>query len=211
MKTAEHMVRVLTVLAVAAGGDCRGAGQPPRGVAHRHNGGTVVTMDGAAACCRRVPWQSTAATSSRSIRPTRSRSGIRRTDTIDASGHVVLPGLINTHTHAPMVLYRGLADDLALMEWLQKYIFPAEAKTVTPEFVRAGTRLAALEMIQSGTTDLRGHVLLRRGDRAGDQGGGRPRRSWPDDHPVSGRRREDAGGGARAGRASSSGSCKATT
>jgi 5-methylthioadenosine/S-adenosylhomocysteine deaminase len=73
-------------------------------------------------------------------------------DTIDADGQVVLPGLINTHTHAPMVLYRGLADDLALMEWLEKYIFPAEAKTVTPEFVRAGTRLAALEMIQSGTT-----------------------------------------------------------
>ncbi len=71
---------------------------------------------------------------------------------IDAAGRVVLPGLINTHTHAPMVLYRGLADDLALMEWLQKYIFPAEAKTVSPEFVRAGTRLAALEMIQSGTT-----------------------------------------------------------
>jgi 5-methylthioadenosine/S-adenosylhomocysteine deaminase len=63
-----------------------------------------------------------------------------------------MPGLINTHTHAPMVLYRGLADDLALMEWLNKYIFPAEAKTVSPEFVRAGTRLAALEMIRSGTT-----------------------------------------------------------
>jgi 5-methylthioadenosine/S-adenosylhomocysteine deaminase len=63
-----------------------------------------------------------------------------------------MPGLINTHTHAPMVLYRGLADDLALMEWLEKYMFPAEARTVTPEFVRAGTRLAALEMIQSGTT-----------------------------------------------------------
>jgi 5-methylthioadenosine/S-adenosylhomocysteine deaminase len=73
-------------------------------------------------------------------------------DSIDVSGQVVLPGLINTHTHAPMVLYRGLADDLALMEWLQNYIFPAEAKTVSPEFVRAGTRLAALEMIQSGTT-----------------------------------------------------------
>jgi 5-methylthioadenosine/S-adenosylhomocysteine deaminase len=73
-------------------------------------------------------------------------------DSIDASGQVVLPGLINTHTHAPMVLYRGLADDLALMDWLQQYIFPAEAKTVTPEFVRAGTRLAVLEMIESGTT-----------------------------------------------------------
>jgi 5-methylthioadenosine/S-adenosylhomocysteine deaminase len=73
-------------------------------------------------------------------------------ETIDVPDHVVLPGLINTHTHAPMVLYRGLADDLALMEWLQTYIFPAEAQTVSPEFVRAGTRLAALEMIQSGTT-----------------------------------------------------------
>jgi 5-methylthioadenosine/S-adenosylhomocysteine deaminase len=51
-----------------------------------------------------------------------------------------------------MVLYRGLADDLALMDWLNNYIFPAEAKTVSPEFVRAGTRLAALEMIESGTT-----------------------------------------------------------
>jgi len=71
---------------------------------------------------------------------------------LDLAGHIVLPGLINTHTHAPMVLYRGLADDLALSEWLEKYIFPAEARTVSPEFVRAGTRLAALEMIESGTT-----------------------------------------------------------
>lgn len=71
---------------------------------------------------------------------------------LDAGGQIAMPGLVNTHTHAPMVLYRGLADDLALMEWLQKYIFPAEAKTVTREFVRAGTRLAALEMIASGTT-----------------------------------------------------------
>jgi 5-methylthioadenosine/S-adenosylhomocysteine deaminase len=73
-------------------------------------------------------------------------------ETIDATGKVVLPGLINTHTHAAMVMFRGLGDDLALMDWLQKYIFPAEAKTVTPEFVRVGTRLAALEMIRSGTT-----------------------------------------------------------
>src|SRR4029079_12043583 len=71
---------------------------------------------------------------------------------VDVRGQVVLPGLINTHTHAPMVLFRGLADDLALMDWLQKYIFPAEAKTVSPDFVRVGTRLAALEMIESGTT-----------------------------------------------------------
>ena len=73
-------------------------------------------------------------------------------DTIDAAGRVVMPGLINTHTHAAMVMYRGLGNDLALMDWLQKYIFPAEAKTVSPDFVRIGTQLAALEMIQSGTT-----------------------------------------------------------
>ena len=80
------------------------------------------------------------------------RQRFRGRETIEAAGRVVLPGLINTHTHAPMALYRGLADDLMLMEWLEQYIFPAEAKTVSPEFVRAGTRLAALEMIQSGTT-----------------------------------------------------------
>jgi 5-methylthioadenosine/S-adenosylhomocysteine deaminase len=76
----------------------------------------------------------------------------RAAQTISAADQIVLPGLINTHTHAPMVLYRGLADDLALMDWLNKYIFPAEAKTVSPEMVRIGTRLAVLEMIESGTT-----------------------------------------------------------
>jgi 5-methylthioadenosine/S-adenosylhomocysteine deaminase len=79
-------------------------------------------------------------------------AAFRGRETIDARGQLVLPGLVNTHTHAPMVLYRGLADDLPLQTWLEQFIFPAEAKTVSPEFVRAGTRLAALEMIQSGTT-----------------------------------------------------------
>lgn len=72
--------------------------------------------------------------------------------TIDAQGKVVLPGLINTHTHIPMVLFRGLADDLQLQEWLTKYIFPAEARNVTREFVRTGTRLGLAEMIRGGTT-----------------------------------------------------------
>ncbi len=72
--------------------------------------------------------------------------------TLDAGGGIVIPGLINTHGHAPMVLFRGIADDLKLMEWLTKYIFPAEGKNVSAPFVRAGTRLAALEMLKSGTT-----------------------------------------------------------
>ena len=63
-----------------------------------------------------------------------------------------MPGLINTHTHVPMVLFRGIADDLVLMEWLQKYIFPAEAKNVDEQFVRWGARLGILEMIRGGTT-----------------------------------------------------------
>jgi 5-methylthioadenosine/S-adenosylhomocysteine deaminase len=73
-------------------------------------------------------------------------------ETLDAGGGLIIPGLINAHGHAPMVLFRGVADDLKLMDWLQKYIFPAEKNNVTAAFVRAGTELAALEMIRSGTT-----------------------------------------------------------
>lgn len=71
---------------------------------------------------------------------------------VDAGGKLIIPGLINGHTHVPMTLFRGLADDLDLQEWLTKYIFPAEAKNVTEEFVRAGTRLGLAEMIRGGTT-----------------------------------------------------------
>lgn len=71
---------------------------------------------------------------------------------INANGKVVIPGLINTHTHIPMTLFRGISDDLDLNEWLQKYIFPAEAKNVTEAFVRAGTQLGLAEMIRGGTT-----------------------------------------------------------
>jgi 5-methylthioadenosine/S-adenosylhomocysteine deaminase len=72
--------------------------------------------------------------------------------TWDAGGSLVLPGLVNTHGHAAMVLLRGLADDLPLDRWLTEHIFPAEAKNVSPEFVYDGTLLAALEMIEGGTT-----------------------------------------------------------
>jgi 5-methylthioadenosine/S-adenosylhomocysteine deaminase len=71
---------------------------------------------------------------------------------IDARGRLVLPGFINGHTHAPMTLFRGLKDDVVLDDWLRKYIFPAEAKNVTEDFVRWGTRLAAAEMIRGGIT-----------------------------------------------------------
>ena len=70
---------------------------------------------------------------------------------IDAKGGIILPGLINGHTHAAMTLYRGLADDLPLMEWLNNYIFPLEKK-INADFVYTGTLLACAEMIMSGTT-----------------------------------------------------------
>jgi len=72
--------------------------------------------------------------------------------TIRAGGMAVLPGFVNAHTHIPMTLFRGIADDRDLMDWLTHYIFPAEAKNVTPDFVKWGTRLGAAEMIASGTT-----------------------------------------------------------
>jgi 5-methylthioadenosine/S-adenosylhomocysteine deaminase len=71
---------------------------------------------------------------------------------LDRPEAILIPGLINTHTHAAMSLLRGIADDLRLEDWLEKYIFPAEAKNVTPDFVLWGTRLACLEMMLSGTT-----------------------------------------------------------
>ena len=69
-----------------------------------------------------------------------------------ANNKVVIPGLINTHTHIPMTLFRGIADDLDLNEWLTKYIFPAEAKNVNERLVRIGTRLGLAELIRGGTT-----------------------------------------------------------
>lgn len=78
--------------------------------------------------------------------------GLTAKQTIDAKGELVIPGLINGHTHIPMVLMRGLVDDVVLDVWLRKYIFPAEAHNVTEEFVRWGSRLALAEMIRGGTT-----------------------------------------------------------
>jgi 5-methylthioadenosine/S-adenosylhomocysteine deaminase len=115
-------------------------------------GGTIVTMDASS----RLIEDGAVAVKGDQIVAVGPASEILRNyvaaTTIEARGKVVMPGLINTHTHVPMVLLRGIADDLVLMEWLQNYIFPAEAKNVDEEFVRWGTRLGCLEMIRGGTT-----------------------------------------------------------
>jgi 5-methylthioadenosine/S-adenosylhomocysteine deaminase len=146
---------IALLLLVVAGSALRAQSAQPsskRPAAILVTGGTVVTMDGA----HRVLTPGAVAVKGRDIIAVGTPNDVARTvpgaQIIDATGRIVMPGLVNTHTHAPMVMYRGLADDLALMDWLQKYIFPAEAKTVSPELVRIGTRLAALEMIESGTT-----------------------------------------------------------
>jgi 5-methylthioadenosine/S-adenosylhomocysteine deaminase len=76
----------------------------------------------------------------------------RARESLDGAGQVVLPGLVNGHSHAAMTLLRGVADDLALMDWLTNYIFPAEVQFVDAEFVRIGTELACWEMLRGGTT-----------------------------------------------------------
>jgi 5-methylthioadenosine/S-adenosylhomocysteine deaminase len=73
-------------------------------------------------------------------------------ETVDCLGRIVMPGLVNAHTHAPMTLLRGLADDLRLDVWLMGYMMPVEREFVRPEFVALGTQLACAEMIRSGTT-----------------------------------------------------------
>ncbi|WP_396621392.1 TRZ/ATZ family hydrolase [Marinobacter sp. W-8] len=76
----------------------------------------------------------------------------RTRETLDLNQHVVLPGLINLHGHTAMSLFRGLADDLPLMTWLNDHIWPAEGKFVSEQFVADGTRLAMAEMLRTGTT-----------------------------------------------------------
>src|SRR2546426_4778352 len=73
-------------------------------------------------------------------------------ETIDCKGRVVMPGLVNAHTHVPMTMLRGLADDLRLDVWLMGYMMPVERAFVRPDFVALGTKLACAEMIRSGTT-----------------------------------------------------------
>ena len=115
-------------------------------------GGTVVTMDAE----RRVMENGTVAIDGDTVVAIGPRADLETrfipSRRLDAAGKLVLPGLINGHTHAAMTCLRGLADDASLHDWLNNYIFPAEARNVTPDFVIWGTRLADLEMIHCGTT-----------------------------------------------------------
>jgi 5-methylthioadenosine/S-adenosylhomocysteine deaminase len=107
----------------------------PRGVVLEHhavaiNGGRILAvMPAAAALARYTP-----------------------RERVELPTHVLTPGLVNLHTHAAMALFRGIGDDLPLMQWLQQRIWPLEKALVSPEFVHDGTRLAAIEMLRSGTT-----------------------------------------------------------
>ena len=116
------------------------------------SGGTIVTMNAE----REVIEDGAVAIKNGNIVAVGSRadlvSQVLPTRIINAAGKVIIPGLINTHTHVPMSLFRGISDDLDLNDWLTKYIFPAEAKNVNEQFVRAGTRLGLAEMIRGGTT-----------------------------------------------------------
>jgi 5-methylthioadenosine/S-adenosylhomocysteine deaminase len=114
--------------------------------------GTLVTMDKGH---RVIEDAGVAIKNGRIVAVGQRRDILRRftsSETVDARDKIIVPGLINGHTHIPMTLFRGLADDLDLQDWLTKFIFPAEAKNVSEEFVRAGTRLGLAEMIRGGTT-----------------------------------------------------------
>jgi len=113
-------------------------------------GGTVVTMDGAG---RILEGGAVAIRGDRIVAVLDGSESLPvARETIDASGHLVIPGLVNTHGHVAMTLLRGIADDLKLMDWLSKHIFPAEAHNVSPDFVYWGSLLGCVEMARSGTT-----------------------------------------------------------
>jgi 5-methylthioadenosine/S-adenosylhomocysteine deaminase len=80
------------------------------------------------------------------------RATYSATQVMDCGGKVLMPGMVNAHTHAPMTLLRGLADDMRLDVWLMGYVMPVEREFVSPDFVRLGTRLACAELIRSGVT-----------------------------------------------------------
>ena len=115
-------------------------------------GGTVVTMDAAFSLYRdgavAIHRERIVAVGSREML----QAAFDADEVLDCSDCYILPGLVNAHTHVPMTLLRGLADDLRLDVWLMGYVMPTEREFVNPEFCRLGTRLACAEQIRSGIT-----------------------------------------------------------
>ena len=112
----------------------------------------IVTCDASMTC---IPFGAIAIEGSRLVgigSTDRLRSRFKGRREMSLKHHLVLPGLINTHTHAAMTCFRGLGDDLPLQRWLYEIIFPAEAAHVNPHLVYWGTLLASVEMLLSGTT-----------------------------------------------------------
>ncbi len=145
----KQRVLLFLILMIAAGASSYAQ---PKHVDIIVRGGSIVTMDAG----RRVIENGLIAVQDGSIIAVGAHdtlaAGFTASQVIDATGRVVIPGLINTHTHIPMTLFRGIADDLDLHQWLTEYIFPAEARNVTEDFVRAGTRLGLAELIRGGVT-----------------------------------------------------------
>jgi 5-methylthioadenosine/S-adenosylhomocysteine deaminase len=150
--SARRALAILLLIVVVGAPAASLAASAPRSVDLVVRGGTIVTMDARGSI---IEDGAVAVHRGRIVAVGR-RAEVDRDfagrETIEARGRIVMPGLINGHTHVPMTLFRGLGDDLDLNEWLTKYIFPAEAKNVTEDFVRVGTRLGLAEMIRGGTT-----------------------------------------------------------
>src|SRR5262245_30909817 len=117
-------------------------------------GGIVVTMDPG----RMVLPDGGIAVRDGAIVAVGSRDAIARAHAaatvVDARGDLVIPGLVDAHTHVPMTLFRGLADDLPLHTWLERHVWPAERRFIHPETVRWGSRLGIAELLRSGVTTL---------------------------------------------------------
>lgn len=94
------------------------------------------------------------------LREEEARSKYASDQTLRFDNHALLPGFVNAHAHSPMTLFRGLADDLPLMQWLNDHIWPAEAKWLNEEFIADGTKIALAEMIKSGTTCFNEHFFF---------------------------------------------------
>ena len=143
-------VRTVAAALVALSAACTAAPEPAPDEALLIDGGTLVVMDEAGTVLEGGAVLVEGDRIVRLLAPGEPRpSGVA---VLDATGHLVIPGLVNTHGHAAMSLLRGLADDLPLMTWLEEHIFPAEAALVSPDFVYWGTLLACIEMLRSGTT-----------------------------------------------------------